>query len=269
MTGSTGCGRTLVAIGMTLKTVYLEVSTRERESCLVMVKCILSTARRVAGQTGCIFVNIAAYAFMTVISLRIQMTYNAGKFTVVICIAVAFGTFIPGACMCPAVNGKVLLIMLSKTSGLPARIRGVTTRTVIGKAGSQVVGVCSSCEICYMTGKTIGWRHIERSAAVAAGTILYLVPFCQGKKVVIDGLCFPVDCRRAVAVGTGSGKSGVRMSRIGRSHEIALVAIDAGIADAVELELGFGNMTLITVGRCMRTQQRKSVVNMQFGNVVH
>ena len=269
MTGSTGCGRTLVAIGMTLKTVYLEVSTRERESCLVMVKCILSTACRVAGQTGRIFIYIAAYAFMTVIGLRIQMAYNAGKFTVVIRIAMAFRTFIPGTCMCPAVNGKVLLIMLSKTGGLPARIRGVTARAVIGKAGSKVVGVSSSGKIRNMAGKAIGGSHIERPAAMAAGTILYLVPFCQGKKVVIDGLCFPVDCRRAVAVGTGSGKSGVRMSRIGRSHEIALVAIDAGIADAVELELGFGNMALITVGRCMRTQQRKSVVNMQFGNVVH
>ena len=269
MAGSAGGGRTLVAISMTLKTVYFKVGTRERESCLVMVKSILGTARRVAGQTGRIFIYIAAYAFMTVIGLRIQMAYNAGKFTVVIRIAVAFGTFIPGACMCPAVNGKVLLIVLSKTGGLPARIRGVTTCTVIGKAGSKVVGVRSSGKICYMAGKTIGWRHIERPAAVAAGTILYLVPFCQGKKVVIDGLCFPVDCRRAVAVGTGSGKSGVRMSRIGRSHEIALVAIDAGIANAIELKLGFGNMALITVGRCMRTQQRKSVVNMQFGNVIY
>lgn len=86
---------------------------------------------------------------------------------------------------------------------------------------------------------------------------------------MIDGLRFPVDRSGVVAVGTVGRKTGIAVARIGRGHEISPVAVDAGIADAVKLKPGFRGMAFITVGRRMRTQQRKSVVGMQFGNVIH
>lgn len=86
---------------------------------------------------------------------------------------------------------------------------------------------------------------------------------------MVDGLRLPVDRSGVVAVGTVGGKTGIAVARIRRGHEISPVAVDAGIADAVKLKPGFRDMAFITVGRRMRTQQRKSVVGMQFGNVIH
>ena len=269
MAGSTGRRRPRIPVGMAFQTTRLQVRPRERESCLVVVKSILGTARRMAGQTGRIFIHIAPHTRMAVIGLRIQVADNTRKLAVIFSIGVTLRALIPGTGMRSAVNGKMLLIVFRKTGRLPARIRRVTTGAVIRKTGSDVIGISRSNKISHVTGKTVGRSHIERPAAVAAGAILQLVSFGKGEKIVVDGLRRPVDRSGVVAVGTVGRKTGIAVARIGRGHEISPVAIDAGIANAVEFKPGFRDMTFITVGRSVRPQQRKPVVGMQFSNIIH
>lgn len=51
--------------------------------------------------------------------------------------------------------------------------------------------------------------------------------------------------------------------------KIVEVAVDTVVADPVEAELGFGSMAICAGGHSVCTQERKTIVLMQFRNKIH
>ena len=101
---------------------------RQREIRIVVVKTIVGITRRVASQTGRIFISITTHAPVFLIRFGVDVATDAHKFRIVGWIIVAIGTLGPLALMFPAVDRK-RTIVLSKFGGHPPYIRRVAFRT--------------------------------------------------------------------------------------------------------------------------------------------
>ena len=109
---STFFGRTLKTIGVALQTVGVQMRTGERKTGGVVVKYIVGTASRVAGQTSCIIIRVATHSAVLVVRFRIGMTADTGVFGIVCRIGMTVGTLTPFALMFSAVYRKMLRIMV-------------------------------------------------------------------------------------------------------------------------------------------------------------
>jgi len=122
-----------------------------------------------ASEAGIAFVNIAAYALVTIVRLRIGVTIGAPHLCVIINIAVAIGTIIPSALVCTTVYWEVLAIVVE--GRWRPFIFAVTSGTISGELGSRVVGFGCVIVVRLMTAHTGIWG-IAKVTVMAAGTIV-------------------------------------------------------------------------------------------------
>ena len=104
---------------------------------------------------------------------------------------------------------------------------------------------------------------------MAFGAIHNFVSFCQGKEVVFNLICCPVEAGDVVAFCAIGGKTGVFVVGVSGGGKIREVAIDTIISDPLEAQGGFRFMAVGTSGRGMCANERESVILMQLGNIVH
>ena len=120
-----------------------------------------------------------------------------------------------------------------------------------------------------MTGYTIGWRIQIISTGMAFGAICNVVSFGQREKVVIYLVGRPAETVHIMAIRTIGGKTDALVVWAGSGRIIGQVAIDTIISDALKLQTGFRFMTIRTGGNGVRANERKTVVVVQFRNIVH
>lgn len=95
MARRTLCWCSGITIGMTLQAIDLCMGARQRESGIVVIKCIICAAVRVTGKTGWTAVVVACNTNMVIVCLRINMTGYASIFLIIRWIGMAFRTGSP------------------------------------------------------------------------------------------------------------------------------------------------------------------------------
>ena len=122
-----------------------------------------------ASEAGIAFVNIAAYALVTIVRLWIGVTIGTHHFRIIIDVAVAIGTIIPSALVSAAVYWEVLAIVVKGCWCPPIFV--VTSGTISRKLGSCVVGFGCVIVVRLMTTHT-GIRRIAKITVMATGAII-------------------------------------------------------------------------------------------------
>ena len=125
----TRCGCTGISIGMTLDAVNGDMGSGQRKLGVVMIKRIISAARGVTSQTGSVCIGVAHYSIMLIICSGILMAGDTSKLCIIIGILMTVRTIIPLSIVLPAIDGKILVIMLPVAGRCPSGIRGVAIHT--------------------------------------------------------------------------------------------------------------------------------------------
>ena len=104
---------------------------------------------------------------------------------------------------------------------------------------------------------------------MATGAIFDFMSPGKREESVVDIIGRPIEAIHPVALLTIDRKGGVIVVGVGGGVEIIQVAIDAVIADPVKLQGRFRYVAIIATQHCMRPQQGKTILLMQFGDIVH
>jgi hypothetical protein len=124
---------------MTARTLYIYMSSREREVGVIMIKisrlpCGLAmTSRTLRGISRCYVIRIGGGIII------IDVTASTGIWRIRIVSIVAAGTIVRYRCMCPL--QYIIVIVHRKGGWTPAGIGGMTSSTVIAKAQGCMIRI--------------------------------------------------------------------------------------------------------------------------------
>jgi hypothetical protein len=113
-----------------------------------------------------------------------------------------------------------------------------------------------------------------RCIAVVAGLVALpavhdFMALRKWEKIVRNILSRPVKGIRPVAISALYGVARSYVIGIGRRSKVSIVAVDTGIAYPVKFKAGFGEMAGIAVGGRVGSQQRETIVEVEFHDVVY
>lgn len=236
MAGSTlrrGAG---IAVGMAFRAGSIQVRSGQRKCRSIVIKGIIGISRRVTGEAGRIFINIAIYTVVPVVCFRIGMTNGTGKFRVIGRIGMAIGAGRPLSLVFTAVYREILRIVQRKLCRHPVRIGGVALRTIVCEIPLYVVWIGGRFKIRLVTGKAVIGRIVKRTSRVAALAITDFMAFLKREKAVIYFIGLPLRRKQIMAFEAIFRKSRLGMIRIGSLLEISPVATDAVITNPLKLQ---------------------------------
>jgi hypothetical protein len=101
----------VVPSGMTKSAVRRKVCPRQREVSRIMVKSAIRLTRRVAGQAGRIFIDIAHHAPVLIVRFWVDMADGTTVHGVIVRVDMALRATAPDALVLAAVNREVLRIV--------------------------------------------------------------------------------------------------------------------------------------------------------------
>lgn len=190
--------------GMAIDTVvpFASVFSAENgEIHSVVVKSPASAPRRVAGQTGCIFIDVAAYASVLSIRFVALVAVGAGKFSIVGRVVMTIGALRPLAGMFAAVNREngVVLSILGRH---PVHISGMALGATGGKVSLLMIRRPGAFVIHLVAGEAVIRGIGKTSARMALGAVGNIMPLGEREKIVVDELGRPVKAVDTVAIGT-------------------------------------------------------------------
>ena len=180
---------TLESTGMAFQAIGAYMSSREREVGAIMVKHIISVARRVAGKAGIALIYIPSYPIVLIVRFRIGMAGGAGKFSVIRGVRMAVRTLAPLTVMCPTVYREIQAIVIKG-----GRNPGIFTMTGVAigrKLGRDVIRVRRSIEISCM------------AANAGIGGII-VIPIMTGGAIIGNGCMCPI--QRIIIIVNGKSR---------------------------------------------------------------
>ena len=161
------------------------------------------------------------------------MADRTAEFREVRTVGVAGCALVPGAGMCPRIDGEKIAIVGKKLRRCPARINGMASRTVVPKPCCLVVWCFCVFEMLLVAGVAIRGRHGEITAGMAGRTIVDFMALFQRKKAVVNHIGTPVRIVNAVALDAIGGKAGFSMVWIGSPFELFQMAGNTIVPDTL------------------------------------
>ena len=218
---------------------------RKREISVVVVKRVRGIPRRVACKTGVAFIHITIDTRVLVVCFWVCMAGDAGKISEVVRVGMAFCTLIPLSFMCPAVNGKILGVVV-ESSRYPF-VFCMTGRAIVGELCCLVVGVGGIFILTLMASVT-SVRCVVIVAIVASSTLI-----CNGGMSAIQCIIIIVDREvgrfpvglGCVAHGTVGWYGQRSVIRVGALVKIILMAACAGVWCIIIVAVDVAQSTLI------------------------
>ena len=197
---------------------------------------------------------MAAHARVFGKTRRIRMTIRA---------------FVPHPLVRSAVYRKIQTVVLQILRRHPVRVRRMAVRARLRKLRQPVLRVLRPIVIRLVARNTIGARIRIIPSQVALGAIRNLVPLGQRKKIVAHLVRLPVESRHIMTVHTISRKARRTVVGFLGPGVIHGMAGRTGVADALEAQPRLRFVAIRTVRRCVRPQQRETVVLVQLRYAVH
>jgi hypothetical protein len=133
MAGRTVGGSALIAICVAFDTVQRGMGSRQCKVGQIVIETIIPIARRVAGQTRRVVVNIPTHFIVFVVCFGVGMTNGTTEHSVIGGVGVAIGTLVPFPLVRTAVNRKEIAIVVFVLSRYPIRVDGVALDAIGGE----------------------------------------------------------------------------------------------------------------------------------------
>jgi hypothetical protein len=206
-----------------------------------------------------------------VASIVVFMAVNTAEGFEIARRGVAIRALIPFSFVFSAKNGEIQLVVLRKITRVPAGFGGMAGLAVGWEIARLMVGAGGGPEIRLMTSKTIGRGIGKVSSNMTARAIIDQMPTRQWKKQVIGspGHPFPFGQGQIVASRAIGGIPGSLV--IGRSGGLIRteVTIHALIPNSIKAQKRFRKVAILAIRQLVVPQQRKAVLLVYFGNIVH
>ncbi len=191
---------------MAINTICRQVRACQRETGVVVIKCITCVPGGVAGEASGAVVYISVNPVVLIICFRVGMAGRAGELRKVGRVGMAIEALIPFSLMFTTVNWEILTIVV-KGGGHPSRF-AVATGAVCWELCRSMVGVGRLIIVADMAARTSIWR-VGIIPVVAGSAIVSNGGMCavQGIIIVVNG--------KGSGLPTGGGVTGFAIRRDG------------------------------------------------------
>ena len=243
----------------------------EPKDCRVFIQELLFLPPGVTFETSSAFESVAVNIVVfvgKVLRVIVLMTVYATEQGKVSRSSVAFDAIRPFPTVLTVVDREIQIIVRTEAGRHPVQVQRVAGSAIGSEIQCLVVGVQGRVKIRFMARKTVGGDGGENPGCMTFDAI-DVVSLFQRKEIVEETLRRPIESIDVVAIDAFPGVARFDMIRGSRGQEILEVTINAFVADAVELQPGFGYMAVVATDLGMGAQQWKAIVLVQFRNVIH
>lgn len=186
MAGGTFCRCALESSAVTGRAIHIHMGSGQRECCRIVIKDVIRIAGGVTCQTSLALIDVAANSLVFIVRFLRLVTGQAGEFTEIPLVLMAFRARGPGSFMRSRINGEIQSVVIPKFGRHPAGICRVTHATVGREACHRMTGLGSGIKVGLVTGGAIRRRLGKIPTCVALPAIRDVMPLGEREKIMFN-----------------------------------------------------------------------------------